>query len=328
MKTVHIKLDDIRIDGGTQVRVEIDQGAVNDYAEAIGRQEVMPPVDVFDDGSVKWLAHGFHRYHAAAKACMDTIECIVHQGTCEQAAWFGLGANRTNGMRLTNADKVHAIMRAWTLKPHSSSRAIAELIGVSDHTVEAHRPVSGEKNGLGATKTATCANAHLKSPPAPPPPARRTGKDGKQYPAPPPAKKGKPPKERTYPKAPKKGAPAQPAEDPVDEVGNPIPNAEIAKAFARAVELDEAARTISEIKVVAMKAIDAGDPLYRDMVKGSVEADCKNLRNQFTNARPHSVCPYCAGEKCKACKQRGWVNKQVFDNAPSEMKRMLKKKKG
>lgn len=57
-----LDLDLIRIDGGTQSRVELNQETVAEYCEAYKAGANMPPVIVFYDGTDRWLADGFHRY--------------------------------------------------------------------------------------------------------------------------------------------------------------------------------------------------------------------------------------------------------------------------
>jgi hypothetical protein len=49
----------IRLDGGTQLRAEVEQAVVADYADGLRGGAVFPPVVVFDDGKDKWLADGF-----------------------------------------------------------------------------------------------------------------------------------------------------------------------------------------------------------------------------------------------------------------------------
>ena len=50
-----IKITQIRIDGNTQNRAEIDQGVVNEYAEAIIEGAKFPPVTLFHDGVDYWF---------------------------------------------------------------------------------------------------------------------------------------------------------------------------------------------------------------------------------------------------------------------------------
>ena len=47
---------------------------------AHARGDVFPPVDVFFDGEVYWLADGFHRYHGAVALDIRLIDCVVHVG--------------------------------------------------------------------------------------------------------------------------------------------------------------------------------------------------------------------------------------------------------
>lgn len=128
-----INLNAIRIDGGTQSRVEIVNEAVGDYAEAVKVGVEFPPVIVFFDGADNWLADGFHRYHSHRQAGKASILADVRDGTVRDAILFSLGANGTHGLRRTNADKRKAVMTlladaewaAW------SDRKIAELAGVT-----------------------------------------------------------------------------------------------------------------------------------------------------------------------------------------------------
>lgn len=107
MKSINLKT--IRIDGGTQSRVEISSEAVADYAEAIRGGAQMPPVVVFHDGADYWLADGFHRFHAHAAADRASIAAEVHAGTQRDAVLHSLGANAVHGLRRTNADKRKAV---------------------------------------------------------------------------------------------------------------------------------------------------------------------------------------------------------------------------
>jgi hypothetical protein len=134
-----IPLDEIRIDGGTQPRAEIDTATVSEYAEAMQAGVSFPPVDVFHDGKHYWLAEGFHRWHGARKAGRAEILCVVHPGTVEDARWFALGANKTHGLRRKREDVQRAVEAALKAKPSLSDSKIAEHVGVTDKTVTAAR---------------------------------------------------------------------------------------------------------------------------------------------------------------------------------------------
>ena len=103
MKTINIKT--IRIDGGTQSRVEINNEIVTEYAEAIKAGSEFPAVVVFNDGVDNWLADGFHRFHAHNQAGKASIAVDVRPGTVRDAKLFSFGANGRHGQRPTNADK-------------------------------------------------------------------------------------------------------------------------------------------------------------------------------------------------------------------------------
>lgn len=106
-----ISLAEIRLDGGTQPRVAMDQIAINDYAGAIRAGVVLPPVTIFDDGKSMWLADGFHRYAAAKLAEKEHIWADIKSGTQRDAVLYAVGANTTHGLRRTSADKRRAIER-------------------------------------------------------------------------------------------------------------------------------------------------------------------------------------------------------------------------
>lgn len=104
-----IKLADIRIDGGTQPRAQINEAIVGEYAEALTAGEKLPPVTVFHDGADHWLADGFHRFHAHRKIGALDIDADIRAGTKRDAILFSVGANDTHGLRRTNADKRNAV---------------------------------------------------------------------------------------------------------------------------------------------------------------------------------------------------------------------------
>jgi hypothetical protein len=109
MQALKMLLSSIRIDGGTQPRASIDQAAIADYAEALKCGTKLPPAVVFSDGTDHWLADGFHRYHGARNAGLDSLLVEIHEGTKRDAVLYSVGANATNGLRRTNDDKRKAV---------------------------------------------------------------------------------------------------------------------------------------------------------------------------------------------------------------------------
>ncbi|MBQ1767409.1 MAG: hypothetical protein IIZ92_31520, partial [Aquincola sp.] len=105
-----INRDLIRIDGGTQPRVAIDEAVVAEYADRYAVGDYMPPVVLYFDGAHYWLADGFHRYHASGRAQLLQMDAEVHNGTRRDAVLHSVGANAAHGLRRSNADKRKAVM--------------------------------------------------------------------------------------------------------------------------------------------------------------------------------------------------------------------------
>ena len=65
-----LPIADIRMDGDTQTRVQLNEEAVNAYAEEMNYRgiEAFSPVDVFlDEENNYWLGDGFYRVTAAQR---------------------------------------------------------------------------------------------------------------------------------------------------------------------------------------------------------------------------------------------------------------------
>jgi len=129
-----LKLDRIRIDGGTQPRTCIDENVVAEYAECYRTGVSLPPVTVFFDGAAYWLADGFHRYWASKRIERDCVPADVHKGTQRDAILFSVGANADHGLRRGPSDKQRAILTLLEDDEWStwSAREIARRCHVSD----------------------------------------------------------------------------------------------------------------------------------------------------------------------------------------------------
>ncbi len=129
----NLNFDEIRIDGGTQPRVAIDQKTVAEYAELLKCETKFPPVVVFYDGTTYWLADGFHRYFAGKRIECDCIRAEVHTGTQRDAILYSVGANADHGLRRSNIDKQKAVLTLLEDDEWSqwSDNEIARRCGVS-----------------------------------------------------------------------------------------------------------------------------------------------------------------------------------------------------
>lgn len=100
-----IEIKAIRTDGGTQVRAQLVQSQVEEYASQMREGDEFPPLDVFHDGAEYWLADGFHRFFAQKSNGLLEVECTVHQGTVRDALWFAIAANNNRGLDLSPKDR-------------------------------------------------------------------------------------------------------------------------------------------------------------------------------------------------------------------------------
>ena len=164
MQTKDLTLDKIDIYGGTQARVETNDDAINSYADEMLAGAVFPAIHVFYDGAKYWLADGFHRFLAAQRNEADSILADVYEGSRTDALRYALGANATNGVYRSNADKRNAVEIALEEWPNMSNSVIAELCRVSADLVRRSRSAMEKMERIE-------------------PQQQVTGKDGKQYPA-------------------------------------------------------------------------------------------------------------------------------------------------
>lgn len=105
-----IKLNELRLDGGTQPRTNINQEVVGEYAEVLESGKELPAIKVYNDGIYNWVADGFHRFFAHKKVNRLEIECEVVTGTLRDAVLYSVGANDDHGLRRSNEDKRKAVM--------------------------------------------------------------------------------------------------------------------------------------------------------------------------------------------------------------------------
>lgn len=148
-----IPISKIRIDGGTQLRVETDPAVVRDYAEALRqadatrRKTLFPPIRlVWEESSdTFWLVDGFHRLHAHKEAGLEEIEADIEDGDLTLAKLRACGANLDHGLRRSNETKRNVVREALgnALTVGWSNQRIAELCGVSAPFVASMREALG-----------------------------------------------------------------------------------------------------------------------------------------------------------------------------------------
>jgi hypothetical protein len=130
LPVVHVRLDHIQTEGGTQPRVEIKDEVVQRYSEHLND---LPPADVFYDGTTYWLADGFYRFRAHQRKKRPVMNCRKHLGTQRDAILFAAHSNSdaVHGVQLTDPDKWQICRMLLTDKEWSkwSDREIARQSG-------------------------------------------------------------------------------------------------------------------------------------------------------------------------------------------------------
>lgn len=113
--SAQVAIASIRIDGGTQMRAQLDDATVFEYTQTMAAADgwgTFPPVVAYYDGSDYWLGDGFHRVAAFRDAFTDATRKIpvdVRAGTRRDAILHAAGANANHGLRRTPADKRRAV---------------------------------------------------------------------------------------------------------------------------------------------------------------------------------------------------------------------------
>lgn len=336
-KVTHLPVEKIKTEG-MQTRVCLNRDVVKEYAEATTTGgATFPPIVVFrDELKNLWIGDGIHRLEAAKSTGQKTIAADLRDGSKGDALRFALKSNGTHGLRRTNADKAHAVKMAYEsrmelgLPDVPAANLIAEIVGVSNHFVDAQLgTVPSWKNATART------GADGKTRELPPPPTRkpvvqapsehpqRKVDQKKEAPSQPPA----PPTRKTVavqePDPEEAPAPRrkQEADGQVDELGKHIP-VDLLPIWNRRQEVQDAATAISRVRVMLEKAQDGQDPLWSEINFSSVLNNLDRAFAEISASKPYVVCPMCQGIGCRACKNRGLMGEFRYEQCvPKEFKR-------
>lgn len=138
---IDISIHDIRRDGGTQPRAELDENHIEDLVFALTQGAVFDAILLYFDGANYWLTDGFHRLAATIRRGIDKIKAEVRQGTQQDAQWHSFTVNQHQSLKRSNADKQRAIIGALK-HPYGhlkSNKEIARHCGVSETFVKSWR---------------------------------------------------------------------------------------------------------------------------------------------------------------------------------------------
>jgi hypothetical protein len=283
-----VPLDRIRLDGGTQTRVEIDKDTVKEYAEAYQAGEQLPPVVLFNDGECLWMADGFHRFGGAKFAGRTDIEAEVRQGTARDALLHSAGCNGAHGLRRSNEDKRRAVelllaVEEWADK---SNTWIAEQCRVSDKLVAAVRDDRSSRSVSSSRNT-----------------PRRTGRDGRTYKAQKPRRaSNKPPTHK--------------------------PQADAGRAETVQEEMQRVSAAIESFCRKVMALVEEEMPhdpwLDHDNRRNGALQKFKDACSTLRSVKCTHICPVCQGTKkdanddrkpCTPCLGTGRMPKAFYDQA-------------
>lgn len=153
-----ISIDEVKETYEAQARAAICEKTVAEYADAMSKEIIFPPITVFADGIEYVIADGHHRYLAAKKIGAKKIEANVEPGSVRDAILFSVGTNAKHGLRRTLADRRKAVTillqdEEWTTW---SNAKIAEKCCCSVELVARIR------QDIGAEKTSTACTRNRK----------------------------------------------------------------------------------------------------------------------------------------------------------------------
>ena len=311
-----LKLDLIRIDGGTQQR-DIDEDVKQRYMKLMQDGVQFPPVEVIFDGKDHWIWDGFHRYHCACARGDKVIVANVVKGTLREAIWLSFSANKAHGFPRQKGvakDIIEQILtdKTWAKK---SLSAIAKHVGVTQGYV------SQVKDALSAHGISTNTIDEKKldsdeenkaSPVESTPDIERSEKivverAGTTY------------TQKTQEK--KRRYIDQFDEEPKDNVGRVIPE-HLQEVYERRSNINGDLKQLAGFRKAVMQRVKRREPIISLLNATAFQANYENLRRTLRSAIPYAVCPYCGGDAkdCKACKGFGFLNKDTYEAAPKELK--------
>ena len=158
---MNVDISAIQKDTSIQCRAIIDTATVNDYAERMTEGDKFPPVILYGTKDKCWIGDGWHRIMSWEQIGAVAVPAELRPGGRVEALKHALSANALHGLKRSNADKRRCVEIALKEFADLSSRAIAEMCGVSTDLVIAVRPE--QVSDFDTSKV--------------------TGRDGKQYPA-------------------------------------------------------------------------------------------------------------------------------------------------
>ncbi len=140
MYLASLKVTQLRIDGGTQLREHTDQATVDRYAEIMTAYAAQrktdltfkrdfPPLRAFKESpALYWLSRGFHRLAARIQNRETYVDVEVYTGTLRDAILDAAKSNQEHGLPLGPEDRRKLILALvsdpeWTRWPNTQIAA-------------------------------------------------------------------------------------------------------------------------------------------------------------------------------------------------------------
>jgi transcriptional regulator with XRE-family HTH domain len=276
-ETRTLSLDGIIIDQDVQPRDELHTHRVDEYAEYYRDGADMPPIKVHEVDGRLYLCDGFHRYAAACRAGMNSIECRVRNSSTRGALMVdAMRSNAKHGQPLTYTERIRACKRLIKIFAEDdrkwTQKEIAEITGTSQATVS--RLLKELKPELNPQELYINPDATGVSP----------------Y------------ESEQYAKVMAKHYESR-GQIEEDEVVAEV-RAKIAEAAEHCNLIFQAARKISE-SLHLLKSLEGGEEVRSRM--GLLE-QAKNDILMIRTLTPKDVCKHCNGRGCRKCYERGWLS--------------------
>ncbi len=280
-----LPLASIRLDGGTQIRANIDEPTVAEYAERMAAGAAFPPLVVYHDGEHHWLADGFHRLAAAEQAGLAEVDCELRRGTQRDALLCAVGANSAHGLRRTNEDKRRAVglLLADSEWSQKSDRWIAETCGVSNPFVSTLRAQLLTVNSCGGGPDRQSDGPVL------------LGRDGKARKRP--ARRAEPSDNDAS------------ADKPFAQAAKPSTSADrVEMALAAAADFQAQLDRLVEFRGEAARlAAGPGGAFLTQHEVTEYESGIRTAESVLIDAQPRGRCSRCGGKGCFHCRHKGYT---------------------
>lgn len=131
-KTKEVNLADLHLTADVQARNAVSETVVSEYAEVLEAGGEMPAITVYDINGVQYVTDGWHRVLAMRALGRSVTAAVVFKGShINDAKWAAAAANRSHGLRRTNADKARAVALAVDANPEATYQELADWCGVS-----------------------------------------------------------------------------------------------------------------------------------------------------------------------------------------------------